>query len=210
VSSEHKASAISSPAAQPEPDIRVESELYVKFEDVLYRFCVCFTHDTVSVLFGKVLEKIQCRPSPSKIFFLRIGGKFWKQIGGKSWKQEDAESTTTTLSKAGCCGKDLTLQADDREVVLIPLTIAIDGLPSLQVHVNLFHTSPGGLAALAKEHLVIPVDHFIFGTNSLFSYTQHAHESLHALGIAEDSTLVAVFGWTEEAARQQQPRQGPR
>ena len=47
-------------------------------------------------------------------------------MGGKSWKKEDAESTTTTLSEAGCCDKELTLQAHECKVVLIPLTIAMD------------------------------------------------------------------------------------
>ena len=87
---------------------------------------------------GKHSPRSRCNTPPG--MHIKIGVKFWKQIGGKSWKQEDAESTTTTLSKAGCCGKDLVLQADDREVVLIPLTIAMDGLPSLQVPVNLSHT----------------------------------------------------------------------
>ena len=47
----HKASAISSPAAQPEPDLRMTSALCVKFEENVIRLDVCFSHDTVSVLF---------------------------------------------------------------------------------------------------------------------------------------------------------------
>ena len=50
---------ISSLAAQPEPNLREQSELYVEFEHNLLRLDVCLSHDTVSVLFGKVFEKIQ-------------------------------------------------------------------------------------------------------------------------------------------------------
>ena len=47
----------------------------------------------------------------------------------------------------------------------------------------------------------IPVVHFIFGTDNLDpSSNILRHGPLRALGIAEDSTLVAAFSWTAEAA----------
>ena len=122
-------------------------------------------------------------------------------MGGKSWKQEDAESTITTLNEAGCCGKELTLQAHENEVVLIPLTIEMQGVSSLQVDVNLSHTSLVGLAALVQAHMGIPVVHFIFGTDNLDPSSKILrHRRLGSLGIKEDSTLVAAFSWTAEAA----------
>ena len=168
-----QASAISSTAAQPEPDMRTTSELFVRFEEKLIRLHVCASHDTISDLFGKVFEKLDYLPSPSRIFYLRIGVRFWKQMGGKSlkqgeyWKQEDAGSMTTTLSEAGCNGQEgLTLQAHEVSVVLIPLSIKVPG-DSLLVDVHLQHTSLVGLAGLVQEHVGEPVVHFIFGTDIL-------------------------------------------
>ena len=198
---------ISSPAAQPEPDIRMTSELFVKFEEKVIRLDVCASHDTVSVLFGKVFEKLHYSPSPSRIFYLRIGVRFWKQMGGKSWKQgeywkqEDAESTTTTLSEAGCYGQEgLTLLAHEVQVELIPLSIAMEGVSSLLVDVHLKNTSLVGLAALVQDHIGMPVVHFIFGTDNLNPSSILRHRSLGSFGIKEDSTLVAAFSCTVEAA----------
>ena len=149
---------ILSPAAQPEPDMRMTSELFVKFEEKVIRLHVCASHDTISDLFGMVFEKLDYLPSPSRIFYLRIGLRFWKQMGGKSlkqgeyWKQEDAGNMTTTLSEAGCHGQEgLTLQAHEVSVALIPLSIKVPG-DSLLVDVNLEHTSLVGLAGLVQEH----------------------------------------------------------
>ena len=208
-----QASAISSTAAQPEPDMRRTSELFVRFEEKVIRLHVCASHDTISDLFGKVFEKLDYLPSPSRIFYLRIGVRFWKQMGGKSlkqgeyWKQEDAGSMTTTLSEAGCNGQEgLTLQAHEVSVVLIPLSIEVPG-DSLLVDVHLQHTSLVGLAGLVQEHMGEPVVHFIFGTVILDPSSEILKDRrLSSFSIKEDSTLVAVLLDTEEEAATEQPR----
>ena len=197
---------ISSPAAQPEPDMRMTSELFVKFEEKVIRLHVCASHDTISDLFGKVFEKLDYLPSPSRIFYLRIGFRFWKQMGGKSlkqgeyWKQEDAGNMTTTLSEAGCNGQEgLTLQAHEVSVPLIPLSIKVPG-DSLLVDVNLEHTSLVGLAGLVQEQVGEPVVRFIFGTVILDPSSEELRDRrLSSFNIKKDSTLaVQLLLDTEE------------
>ena len=197
---------ILSPAAQPEPDMRMTSELFVKFEEKVIRLHVCASHDTISDLFGKVFEKLDYLPSPSRIFYLRIGLRFWKQMGGKSlkqgeyWKQEDAGSMTTTLSEAGCHGQEgLTLQAHEVSVPLIPLSIKVPG-DSLLVDVNLEHTSLVGLAGLVQEQVGEPVVRFIFGTVILDPSSEKLRDRrLCSFNIKKDSTLaVQLLLDTEE------------
>ena len=197
---------ILSPAAQPEPDMRMTSELFVKFEEKVIRLHVCASHDTISDLFGKVFEKLDYLPSPSIIFYLRIGFRFWKQMGGKSlkqgeyWKQEDPGSMTTTLSEAGCKGQEgLTLQAHEVSVPLIPLSIKVPG-DSLLVDVNLEHTSLVGLAGLVQEQVGEPVVHFIFGTENLDPFSEKLRDRrLCTFNIKKDSTLaVQLLLDTEE------------
>ena len=197
---------ILSPAAQPEPDMRMTSELFVKFEEKVIRLHVCASHDTISDLFGMVFEKLDYLPSPSRIFYLRIGLRFWKQMGGKSlkqgeyWKQEDAGNMTTTLSEAGCHGQEgLTLQAHEVSVPLIPLSIKVPG-DSLLVDVNLEHTSLVGLAGLVQEQVGEPVVHFIFGTENLDPFSEKLRDRrLCSFNIKKDSTLaVQLLLDTEE------------
>jgi hypothetical protein len=205
---------ISSPAAQPgaaRSRRPIESQLFVKFEGRSLSLWVVYLHDTVSVLFERVFEKLNYSPSPSKIFYLKIGLKSWKQMGGKSWKQEDAESTTTTLKEA-CCHhdcKELTIPAYEVEVELIPLSIAyLENC--LEVHVNLSYTSLVGLAALVEERLKISVVHFSLGSDNFYPTGIRRHEPLKALGIAADSKLIvnclsveANYAARAEAAGQQ-------
>jgi hypothetical protein len=203
-----QASAISSTAAQPEPDMRMTSELFVTFDERLIRLDVC-DEDTISDLFRKVFKKLDYHPSPSRIFYLRIGVRFWKQLGGRAlkpgeyWKQEDTGSTTTTLREAGCNGQEgLTLRAHEVTVDLIPLLIEVPG-NSLLVDVHLKHTSLACLARLVQVHMGNPVVHFIFGTEILdpsIEILDYKDRRLSSFSIKEDSTLVAVFSRTAEAA----------
>ena len=94
--------AISSPAAQPgAAECSVTSVLYVKEGEKIYQLSCCFTQDTISGLFEKVLEKIQTNdPSESREFLLRIGRTDYAL---------DEESKTTTLLGLAGCAKDLTI-----------------------------------------------------------------------------------------------------